>query len=257
MRIDVNAFVGHYPFRRLDGGAPEQMLAAMDRVAIDEAWIGNLPAVFWRDPTEGNETLFRIAAAHSRLKPVPAAHPGLDGWREILVEARDRGAPAVRVDPLFYGISPLGAEMAALVTEAGRLDLPIILAVKLEDGRQRHPNDGSSDLTSAMIRGLLRSDDRVRFIVTHADRDCVEQVHYGSTPDEAGRVLWDICWLWGPPQDDLEHLVRTLGADRFCFGTGMPLRIPESSLAKLELLEVSREVRQAIEGGNARRFQRQ
>lgn len=257
MRIDVNAFVGHYPFRRIEGGAPEQLLGAMDRTGIDEAWVGNLPAVFWRDPTEGNETLYRIAAAHDRLKPVPAVHPGLDGWRDILAEACDRGAPAVRVDPLFYGVSPLGGEVAAVTAEAGRLGLPIILAVKLEDGRQRHPNDGSADLTAAMIRGLVRSNDRARFIVTHADRDCVEQVHYGSTPDEAARVLWDICWLWGPPQDDLEHLVRTVGAERFCFGTGMPLRIPESSVAKLELLETSREVRQAIEAGNARRFQRQ
>ncbi|MHB1327365.1 MAG: amidohydrolase family protein [Gemmatimonadales bacterium] len=257
MRIDVNAFVGHYPFRRLEGGAPEQLLLAMDRVASDEAWIGNLAAVFWRDPTEGNETLYRIAAAHQRLKPVPAVHPGLEGWRDALAEAADRGAPAVRVDPLFYGVSPLGAHMAALASEAGRLDLPVVMAVKLEDSRQRHPNDGSADLTAAMIRGLLRSDDRARFIVTHADRDCIEQVHYGSTPEEAERVLWDLCWLWGPPQDDLEHLVRTVGAARFCFGTGMPLRIPESSVAKLELLDLSPEMRHAIEGGNARRFQRQ
>ena len=35
MRIDVNAFVGSYPFRRVPGTAPEAVLAAMDRTGVD------------------------------------------------------------------------------------------------------------------------------------------------------------------------------------------------------------------------------
>ena len=57
MPIDVNAFVGAYPFRRVPGTSPEALLAAMDRTAIDEAWVTHLPGVFWRDPTEGNAWL--------------------------------------------------------------------------------------------------------------------------------------------------------------------------------------------------------
>ena len=62
-------------------------------------------------------------------------------------------------------------------------------------------------------------------------------MHFGSTPAEAERILWDICWIWGPPEDHLALLLKTVGPERFTFGTGMPLRIPENSVAKLDLLE--------------------
>jgi hypothetical protein len=61
MRIDVNVFLGAYPFRRVPGTSPQAVLAAMDRVGIDEAWVTHLPGVFWRDPTEGNAWLLETA----------------------------------------------------------------------------------------------------------------------------------------------------------------------------------------------------
>jgi hypothetical protein len=63
MRIDVNAFVGHYPFRRVEGGSASALREAMQQNAIDQAWISNLSAVYWKDPTDGNAVLYRIAGA--------------------------------------------------------------------------------------------------------------------------------------------------------------------------------------------------
>jgi predicted TIM-barrel fold metal-dependent hydrolase len=87
--------------------------------------------------------------------------------------------------------------------------------------------------------------------VTHADRGFIEEVHFGSTSEEASRIWWDISWIWGPPEDHLERLVGTIGVDRFVFGTGQPLRIPETSVAKLDLLDLTGEQREAIESKNA------
>jgi hypothetical protein len=99
---------------------------------------------------------------------------------------------------------------------------------------------------------LIRSDADVRVLITHADRGFVEEVHFGSTPEEARRIWWDICWIWGPPEDHLGTLFKTVGIDRFVFGTGQPLRIPENSVAKLDLLNLPADRRQAIESGNVR-----
>ena len=251
MRIDVNAFVGAYPFRRVPGTAPDAVVAAMDRVGLDEAWVTHLPGVFWRDPTEGNAWLIDATRGHRRLRPVPAVHPGLASWRETLQLAAAAGAPAVRADPTFYGIDPAGPAMRALAGACGEAGLPLALAVRLEDGRQRHPNDGAPELPAAAVRALVRCDPRVRLLVTHADRPFVEEVHFGSTPAEASRIWWDICWIWGPPEDHLQTLVATVGPARFVLGTGQPLRLPENAGAKLDLLDVSAADRTAIEGGNA------
>jgi len=254
MRIDVTAFLGAYPFSRVPGTTPESLLAALDRAEIDEAWVTHLPGLFWRDPTGGNPWLYQTCKAHPRLKPVPALQPALAHWQDTLNEAVERRVPAVRADPAFYGLDPTGPEMRVLSAACGVAGLPLMMAARLEDGRQRHPRDVTPDLPATALRTLLRSDEDVRLIVTHADRALVEEVHFGSTPQEAARVWWDICWLWGPPEDQLATLLATIGADRFLFGTGQPLRLPDAALAKLDLLDISPEVRARIESGNAQRL---
>jgi len=250
MRIDVNAFLGAYPWRKVPGTSPDALLAALDRVEIDEAWVTHLPSIFWRDPGQGSPWLIEAARKEHRLKPVPVVHPGLAQWEQALADAVNAGAPAVRCDPLYLGLNPAGDEMRVLAAACGAARIPLMLAVRLEDGRQRHPNDGVPELAAAAVRALIRSDADVRLLVTHADRAFVEEVHFGSTPEEARRIWWDICWIWGPPEDHLATLLETIGSERFVFGTGQPLRLPENSVAKLDLLELSETRRAAIESGN-------
>ena len=184
--------------------------------------------------------------------PVPTVHPGLALWEQVLADAANAGAPAVRCDPTYLGLEPAGGEVRVLAAACGTARIPLLLAVRLEDGRQRHPNDRAAELPAAAVRALVRSDVDVRLIVTHADRSFIEEVHFGSTPEEARRIWWDICWIWGPPEDHLATLVDTVGVERFVFGTGQPLRLPENSVAKLDLLDLSADQRRAIESGNVK-----
>lgn len=253
-RVDVNVLLGAYPWRRVPGTTPEAVLAEMDRLGVTEAWATHLPGFWWRDPMEGNAWLRALAEREPRLRPVPAVHPGLAHWEEVVRDAADGAAPAVRCDPTWYGLPPVGAEMRALAAACGEAGVALQLARTLEDGRQRHPNDATPDLPPWAVRALLRADARVRVLVTHADRPFVEEVHFGSTPEEAARVWWDVCWIWGPPEDHLETLLATIGPERFVFGTGQPMRLPENALAKLDLLDLAPGARAAIEHGNARRL---
>ncbi len=252
MRVDVNAFLGAYPWRKVPGTSPEALIKALDRVEIDEAWVTHLPSLFWRDPTEGNQWLVDTARREPRLKPVPVIHPALAQWEQVLADAINAGAPAVRCDPLHLGLEPAGGEMRVLAAACGAAKVPMMLAVRLEDGRQRHPNDGVPELPAAAVRALIRCDADVRLVVTHADRGFVEEVHFGSTPEEAARIWWDISWISGPPEDHLATLLETVGIARFVFGTGQSLRLPETSIAKLDLLDLAAGRRAAIESTNVR-----
>ncbi|HEU5322753.1 MAG TPA: amidohydrolase family protein [Methylomirabilota bacterium] len=252
MRVDVNAFLGAYPWRRVPGASPEALLAAMDRVGTTEAWVGHLPSVWWRAPADGNAWLYETTARHMRLRPVPAVHPGTPGWEAVVRDAVEHGAPAARCDPTCYGLDPAGPEMRTLAAACAAARLPLVLAVRLEDGRQRHPRDVAPELPAAAVRALVRSHPAVRLVVTHAERAFIEEVHFGSTPAESARIWWDVSWVWGPPEDHLATLVRTIGPGRFVFGTGMPLRLPEAAVARLDLLDLTPEDRAAIEHHNAR-----
>lgn len=253
MRIDLNCFLGGYPFRKVPGTSAEPLLAAMDRTGIEQAWVSHLPSVFWRDPAAGNEWLFETCAGQRRFRPIPAVHPGLAGWQELVAAAREAGAPAVRCDPTYYGLDPVGREMRSLVGCCATEGVPLTMAVRLEDPRQRHPHDRAPELPPWAVRTLVR-EAAVRLLITHAERGFVEEVHFGSTPEESARIWWDICWIWGPPEDHLAMLLSSIGPERFVLGTGQPLRLPEAVIAKLDLLELSAQERQALESGNAFRL---
>jgi hypothetical protein len=96
--------------------------------------------------------------------------------------------------------------------------------------------DTVGDLTPATIRAVARASRRCRIVVLGAGRGTIEEVHWGLTPDEQSRLWWDISWVWGPPEDDLAHLVRSIGASRLMYGTGWPLRLTQTPRANLALL---------------------
>ena len=235
--IDVNTFVGPYPFRYVPHPEPGALVRVLDREGIESAWVGHLPSAFYRDPTPGNRELFALVAANTqRLRPVPTVRPDWPRWRDELRAGADSGAPAVRVYPAQWGLGPHDSSMRELAIAAGELDMAVVLTVRFEDLRQRHPLDVAGDLSAAAIRALARAGENVRLVITAAGREMIEEVHWGLTPEEQQRVLWDISWIWGPPEDQLAKLFRTIGSRRFVFGSQWPLRLVQSPRANLDLL---------------------
>ena len=236
--VDHNALVGPYPFRALPDPTPERLAADLARLGVARAWVGHVPSIFYRDVAAGNDELLRQLAPHrTRLLPVPAVNPAYPGWEREVDRAQREGAPAVRTYPTHYGFGAAGPEMRALASACAGAGLVLLLTVRLEDARQRHRLDVAPDLLGADVRAVVRAHPKVEVLVTNADRALIEEVHFGSTPAEAVRVRWDIAWLWGPPDDQLALLRRTVGTDRFVFGTHFPFRLPEAALTRLALAE--------------------
>jgi predicted TIM-barrel fold metal-dependent hydrolase len=253
MIVDVATFLGTYPFRAVPGTDANALLAQMDRLRIDEAWVGHLAAPWHRDPRLANRELTEAIAPHApRLLPIPTVHPDLPSAESDVGAAIEVGAPGIRVYPMQQVVDPAGPSMQALLHAAASLHLVVILTTRFEDLRQRHPLDAVPDLPAAAVRALARCDGAAKLLVTHADRGFIEEVHFGLTPEERTRVLWDISWIWGPPEDDLARLLETVGDERFTLGTEMPLRIGDGPFAKLDLLDCSEEQRARLTGGNLR-----
>ena len=229
---DHNALIGPYPFRRLPEPTPERLLADMDRLGIADAWVGHVPSAWYRDVAAGNDELFAALERHgARLHPVPAVNPAYPGWEREVARASAQRCPALRTYPAHYGFAAAGPAMRALAAACAEAGLPLVLTVRFEDGRQRSRLDVAADLIGADVRAALRAHEAVQLLVTAADRAIVEEVHWGSTPEESARIRWDISWIRGAPEDHLAHLVRTVGRERFVFGTHFPFRLPESAIA--------------------------
>ena len=237
MTTDVNTLIGPYPFRHVPHPDPDVLVRVLDREEIGEAWVGHLPSAFYRDPGPGNAELVAAVAPHgARLRPVPTIRPDWPRWERSLSDAASAGAPAVRAYPAQWGLGPHDPAMHELAIAAGEQGLALVLTVRFEDLRQRHSMDVAGELSAAAIRSLARAGDAVRLVVTAAGRETIEEVHWGLTELEQRRVFWDISWIWGPPEDQLAKLFRTIGASRFVFGSQWPLRLVQTPRANLDLL---------------------
>ncbi|HEX5410109.1 MAG TPA: hypothetical protein VFW89_10100 [Gemmatimonadaceae bacterium] len=237
MTTDVNTFIGGFPFRHVPHPDADVLARVLEREGITSAWVGHLPSAYYRDPDAGNEALFTALAPHRGvLHAVPAVRPDWPHWERTLAELMQRDAMAIRAYPAQWGMGPHASPMMELASACGTLNVPLLLTVRFEDLRQRHWMDSAGDLSGAAIRAIVRADDRVRVLVTCAGRALIEEVHWGLTPEEQARLWWDISWIWGPPEDELAHLFRTIGARRFAFGSAWPLRLMQTPRANLELL---------------------
>jgi hypothetical protein len=235
--IDVNTLIGSYPFRHVPHPDPDVLVRVMDREGISTAWVGHLPSAFYRDPMAGNRELYtRLAPYAGRLRAVPTIRGDWPQWERAVRDAAERGTPAIRAYPPQWGLGPHDTSMRELALAVGEQGMALILTVRFEDLRQRHSMDVAGDLSAAAIRDLARAGDSVRLIVAAAGREMIEEVHWGLTPIEQRRVYWDISWIWGPPEDELATLLRTMGPSRFVYGTAWPLRLAQTPRANLALL---------------------
>lgn len=250
--VDVNCWIGGYPFREVPHPDPEILVKVLAREGIESAWVGYLPGAFHRDPAPANRTLYSALQAHApTLLPAPIVRPDWPGWQEELRRAVDAGAVAIRAYPMQWGYGPGNPALAELAMACGEAGLILQLTVRFEDLRQRHAMDSAGDLSGAAVRALARlPQSRCHLMVLGAGRDLIEEIHWGLTPAEQSRVWYDFGWVWGPPDDHFQHLVHTMGANRFVVGTMWPLRLTQQSRALVELL--SAETRQNLVLGEGR-----
>ncbi len=235
--VDVSAWIGPYPFRAVPHPEPEVLVRVLDRERIRRAWVGWLPSAWHRDPTPGNRQLReQIAPWSDRLLAAPAIRPDWPGWEGALARELESGIGCVRAYPAQWGLGPGHPALAQLARRCAEAACPLHITVRVEDLRQRHSMDTAGDVPAATVRTLLRAGTGCQLIISGAGKEYIEEVVWGLTPAEREHARFDFGWVWGPPDDNFAHLVRTIGAERFVVGTQWPLRLVQQSRALHALL---------------------
>lgn len=236
MIIDVNAYLGHYPFRRLCCTSARQLLDLMDSNGIERAVVSSLHAVFYRDAHRGNEELYEETKAHgARFIPVATANPKYVGWRHDLAEAVERWKmKAVTLVPAHHGYSLTDAYGQAALARIADYGLPVVLTQRFEDRRQRHHWDVAEDLETTTLLAVARAHPHLKFLLSNwIDLDGARLVTAGLK----GRCLIDFARLDVLLYKDVQKLIATLGVEAIAFGSHMPFDYVGPSLVKLANLE--------------------
>ena len=254
MIIDVNATLGHYPFRALRHTTAEEVIALMDRNGLDRAVVSSLHAVFYRDAHRGNEELHDAVRRHgARLVPVATVNPAYVGWERDLAEAiEDWEMKAVALVPEHHGYALTDEKGRAVLARIADYGVPVVLTQRFEDRRQRHAWDRAEDLTVATLLEVARAHPRLKFLLVNwLGLDGPRLVAAGLK----GRCLIDFARLQVLYRQEVPKLIAALGVEAIAFGSHLPFDYVGPSLVKLANLESLPEAdRERIAWRNAASF---
>ncbi|MBM3500377.1 MAG: metal-dependent hydrolase [Armatimonadetes bacterium] len=251
MLIDTNAYLGHWATRQLRYATPDGLLALMDRAGIDLACVSSAAAVLYKDCHRGNEELAEAVAGHrDRLIPFAVLNPAYAGWRRDLAWCRDvLGARGLRLYPAYHAYGLTDPRCTELVAAAAEANLLVSIPVRQVDHRQRHWLVDASDVPLSDIAALVAAHPDARFIVLegagYLGSDLVRRA--GELP---ANYWLEISRPDAVYTDEIGGLLRTLGAERLVFGSGIPFKYPEPATLRLEVMRASEAEKDLIRSGN-------
>lgn len=239
MIIDVNAALGHYPFRSLRQTTATQMVDLMDRSSIHRAVVSSLHAAFYRDAHRGNEELLADIKPHgARFIPVATVNPKYAGWERDLEEAVVRWQmKIVTLLPEQHGYTLADEHGQAALARIAGYGVPLLLTQRFEDRRQRHAWDRAEELAPSVVYAAARAHPRLKFLLVNwAGLDGAKLTEAGLK----GRCLIDLARLQVMFKKDVPKLIAALGADAIAFGSHMPFDYVGPSLVKLANIQTVR-----------------
>lgn len=247
--IDVNAYVGRWPTRRLPGDEDAGALAArLAARGVTEAWVGSFDGLFHKDLAAVNERLAESCreVTDVRLIPFGAINPRDANWEADL--DRCAGAHAmrgIRLHPNYHGYTLEDRAFAKLLRAAAERELIVSLAPVMEDVRMMHPGLRVPAVDLGPLEALIKQTAGLRLLLLNALRR--------SVPGElvtAGDVYFDIGMLEGV--GGLERVLKTMPLDRVLFGSYSPMFYFEAAPLKLQESRLGHHQRRAIMSENAR-----
>ena len=236
MIVDTNAYLGPYAFRQLRHNTADGLLKLMDAKGIDKACVSSAASITYRNAQAGNEEI--AAAVHARrdrLIPLAVINPFYAGWRDDLDICHDEfGMKGLRLYPKWHNYALADSCCLDLIDAATERGMPISIPLRVEDDRQRSWLVNVKDVTVAEIVPLVKARPKAKFLLLNG-------AGYSGSPlvkarDTLPENYWiEISRLSAVMANEIAALVRTLGAKRLLFGTGMPFNAPDPSLVKMEV----------------------
>ena len=248
MIVDVSAFVGRWPFRRLRHAGVQGIRALMDRTGTQIALTTPLHAVFYRDCLEAVVEMCEEVRPCAGLHPVAVVNPAFPGWeRDLGVMVEDFGCVALRLFPSYHQYRLHHDSALALLEEGHRRGLPLLLNVRLEHEPWQHPLMPVPPVPLDEVSLLLRSQREGSIILC------------GLNPVEVRALARDIIerpqtyvdFSWRPAGFYLASLIELLGVQHLIYGSAMPLQYPESALLQVHQARIGDEAKQRVLSGNA------
>src|SRR5690606_31569835 len=130
MLIDINAYVGHWPFRQLQNNSCDGLLKRMNKFGVDVSVISNLNGIFYKNTQSANRELFNELKSNrhfsKRFIPFAVINPIYAGWKNDFNESIHKfGMKGLRLYPKYHDYEITDPSLVELVKMARDHDIPV------------------------------------------------------------------------------------------------------------------------------------
>jgi predicted TIM-barrel fold metal-dependent hydrolase len=249
--IDVQVYLGRWPFRRLPLDEPARLVERLRALGITQAWAGSFEALLNEDVAGVNARLVEDCQRHGEgfLVPFGAVNPRLPDWREDLRRCHEVHAMrGIRLHPNYHGYPLDDPSFRDLLAEAAERRLMVQIAQTMEDERTQHPLLHVPPVDPTPIAALVDRMPELRVVLLNA----LGKLRGAALSKVLGQrgIAVEIATLEGV--GGLESLIAEIGSERIMLGSLAPLFAPESAVLKLKESSLTTPQREAITQLNAR-----
>ncbi len=246
--IDVNAYIGNWPFRPLPGSTPEGLLAILKAEGIEQALVSPIEGIFYDEPQLANEKLYEALRNFPDLAPVAVLNPKLSNWQRNLDTCCEKfRVRAIKLHPNYHHYDLNSDDASSLLKAAGERSVPVIIQLRVQDVRAQNPLGSAPDVNVIDAIEAARAHPGTRFIIG--------SVKWGEAHSKAKEIM-NLPNLWMDISnieytDGLRKIIQACGTKQLLFGTLAPFFVVRSAILKLREAGLSEEERKDITSGNA------
>lgn len=274
MLLDINAYVGHWPFKQLKHNTCSKLLERMNRFGVDISVISNLNGIFYKNTQSANEELHDEIRSDSRYTdrfiPFAVINPIYAGWRDDLeISITKMGMKGLRLYPQYHDYEITDPSLVELVKRASDHGLPVAIDIRMVDSRQRSWLDiPLYDYNAEVKKDIIYKEWNLRNVVPlikevpDAKYIIVNIANSTDLNDEEKElvikadILFDTSGRAIRGDNTLSELLKRFGKDRFAFGSHSPILDYLTGRLRIESLsgdEADEETKELLRSGNARR----
>lgn len=273
--LDINAYVGHWPFKQLKHNTCGLLLDRMNKFGVDASVVSNINGIFYKNTQSANEELYEEINSDDRFRdrliPFAVINPIYAGWRDDFETCVDKlGMKGLRLYPKYHDYEITDAALVELVKMARDRGLPVAFDIRMVDSRQRSWMDiplfeGNAaekfdiitkEWAVRNVIPIIREVPDAKYMIVNVanniglnDGDMEVVKKADILFDTSGRVLRE--------DNTLSELLKRFGKDKFAFGTHGPIldyltgRLRIESMTESEADEATKEM---LRSGNAKRM---
>lgn len=251
--IDTNVNLSRWPFRRLAGDEPAELVARLRKHTVTQAWAGSFDGILHKDIAGVNARLAEDCRTHGPgfLVPFGSINPKLPDWQEDLRRCQEEHKmPGIRLHPNYHGYNLSDAAFAEVLRLATARRLIVQLALCMEDVRTQHPLMRVPPVELTPLADVVKRVPGVRLEILNCTPIIgLEQLQLVAS---AGEVYFEFSMVEGI--GGVARLAQRVSLERVLFGSNFPLFYFEAALLKVQESGLDETQKHALFERNARRF---